>query len=74
MPPKEESVVKPTFEIADLQQMTDPLHFIAETRQQYPELDFEQLKADFEEIHNELRRQQEAADSKLNSKRNAPKN
>lgn len=74
IPPKEENAERPIFEIADLQQMTDPLHFIAETRQQYPELDFEQLKADFEEIQNELRRQQESADNKRNAKKNASKN
>lgn len=50
---------KPLFEVAELQQMTDPLEFIARTRDQYPELDWEDLRSAFQEVNEELQRMAE---------------
>ena len=58
--------VKPTFEVAELQQMTDPMCFIEKTRDQYPELDLEEVRMAFEEIKEEVHRMAEA--EKLESK------
>ncbi|MCR5191807.1 MAG: exonuclease subunit SbcD [Bacteroidales bacterium] len=44
----------PTFEIAELQQMTNPLNFIEKTIAQYPDLSFEEIKKDFEEVERKL--------------------
>lgn len=49
------SLVKPIFEIADLQQMTDPMEFIEETMDHYPDLDLEDLRLAFEEVKEEMR-------------------
>ena len=45
----------PTFQIAELQQMTDPMEFIRQTQSQYPELDIQLLAQAFKEVENELR-------------------
>lgn len=45
----------PTFQIAELQQMTDPMEFIRQTQSQYPELDIQLLTQAFKEVENELR-------------------
>lgn len=58
--------IKPTFEVAELQQMTDPMCFIERTRDQYPELDLEEVRMAFEEIKEEVHRMAEA--EKLESK------
>lgn len=47
---------KPTFEVAELQQMTDPVEFIEKTREQYPKLDFSSLREVFKEIEAEIQR------------------
>ena len=47
---------KPTFEVAELQQMTDPMSFIEKTRDQYPGLDIEEVRAAFEEVKEEMNR------------------
>ena len=44
------------FEVAELQQMTDPMEFIRQTQSHYPELDIEQLAEAFKEVEAELRR------------------
>ena len=47
---------KPTFEVAELQQMTDPMVFIERTQAQYPKLDMETLRDVFKEIEAEVER------------------
>lgn len=44
----------PQFEVAELQQMTDPLHFIEETIDRYPGLDLDMMKSLFAEIRQEV--------------------
>ena len=46
---------RPTFEVADLQQMTNPLDFIEKTIDQYPGLDLATIRAAFAKIEDELR-------------------
>lgn len=50
---------KPRFEVADLQQMTDPLQFIYETIEDYPDLDRSSLADAFELVRKELVTMQE---------------
>ena len=64
---------KPVFQIADLQQMTDPMAFIEKTKDQYPGLDLEEVRKAFEEVKAEvaLLREEEkkkAAKKKKNEK------
>lgn len=47
---------KPTFEVAELQQMTDPMTFIEKTRDQYPGLDLDEVRSAFEEVKEEMKR------------------
>lgn len=49
-------IEKPVFEVAELQQMTDPIAFIEKTREQYPKLDFTTLREVFKEIEAEITR------------------
>ena len=60
----EGNVAKPTFEVAELQQMTDPMVFIEKTKDQYPEIDSEELRSVFDEIKTEARRLKEDNESK----------
>lgn len=60
---------KPTFEVAELQQMKDPVEFIKKTLDQYPDLDLDEVRSAFEEVKVEIKRQQEAEASKLKSKK-----
>lgn len=55
----EEETPRPIFEVAELQQMTDPMEFIGKTLGQYPELDWEELKSAFQEVKAEVRRMEE---------------
>ena len=45
---------KPTFELVELQQMTDPVVFIEKTKDQYPRLDLTTLRDVFKEIEIEV--------------------
>lgn len=47
-------IKRPVFEVAELQQMTDPVAFIEKTREQYPKLDFSTLREVFKEIEAEI--------------------
>lgn len=47
------------FEVAELQQMTDPIEFIMKTKDQYPELDMDEVRDAFEEVKREIRRMKE---------------
>ncbi len=56
-PEKTESdIEKPTFEVAELQQMTDPITFIEKTKDQYPGLDLDEVRSAFEEVKEEMKR------------------
>lgn len=63
----------PTFQVAELQQMTDPMTFIEKTASQYPDLDLNDVRAAFVEVKAELARiQQEernAAQAKADRKK-----
>ena len=52
----EATVEKPVFEVAELQQMTDPMTFIEKTAEQYPGLDMDEVRAAFEEVKQEIER------------------
>ena len=60
---------KPVFEIADLQQMTDPMVFIEKTFSQYPGLELEELRLAFEEIKAEILREKEEKEAKEKTKK-----
>ena len=47
---------KPVFEVAEIQQMSDPMVFIEKTKDQYPQLDIEEVRKMFVEVMEERRR------------------
>lgn len=47
---------RPLFDVAELQQMDNPLDFITRTIDRYPELNIDELREAFEEIEQELSR------------------
>lgn len=49
-----EEKAKPAFDVAELQQMTNPLDFIEKTFDQYPELDLMEVRSAFEEVEQEI--------------------
>jgi len=55
---------KPVFEVAELQQMTDPMQFIERTRDQYPGLDLDDVRQAFEEVKAEIARLSEEREKK----------
>ena len=57
--PERSEEARPVFEVAELQQMTDPMSFVAKTKDQYPELDIEELRKAFDEVREEMRRMNE---------------
>ncbi len=59
---------KPAFEIADLQQMTEPFKFVEKTIDQYPELDLDEVREAFREISEEVKRMDEEDKQKANAK------
>lgn len=46
---------KVTFQVAELQQMRDPVSFIEKTIDQYPDLDINEIKAAFDEVKSEMK-------------------
>ena len=60
--------VKPTFEIADLQQMTEPFKFVEKTIDQYPELDLDEVREAFREISEMVKLMDEEDRQKANAK------
>ena len=50
---------KPAFEVAELQQMTDPMMFIGKTAGRYPEFSLDELREAFVEAGEEIRRMEE---------------
>ena len=60
----EEKKEKLVFEVAELQQMDDPMKFIERTKDQYPELDLEDVRQAFEEVKEEMLRLEEENNKK----------
>ena len=60
---------KPTFEVAELQQMKNPVDFIEKTMDQYPGLVLDEVRSAFEEVKAEIKRKQEEDASKPKSKK-----
>ena len=58
------------FEVAELQQMDDPMQFIERTKEQYPGLDIEDVRNAFEEVKAEMRRLEEEKQAKIRQKTN----
>ena len=56
------------FEVAELQQMKDPMTFIERTLDQYPGLDLDEVRQAFEEVTVELARMREEDEEKKNKK------
>lgn len=67
--PADESGLK--FEVAELQQMTDPLAFVERTIDRYPGLDIDMLRDAFSEVNAELRRMADEDKTKADKKRKA---
>ena len=59
VPDKRESTEKPIFEVADLQQMTDPIRFIEQTIDHYNGLTLDEIRVAFTDIEIECQRIQE---------------
>lgn len=49
---------KPTFEVAELQQMTNPMEFIEKIIGQYPDMNLEEVREAFVEVEQEIKRQE----------------
>ncbi len=64
---------KPIFEVAELQQMTDPIAFIEKTADQYPDFDLHDLRDAFDEVRAELRRIEDEATPKSKKKSSGKK-
>lgn len=54
-----EETQKPAFEVAELQQMTDPTTFVERIIDQYPDLDIDLVRAAFQEVKEEIRNNHE---------------
>lgn len=67
--PSESQTEKTVFEVAELQEMDDPIHFIEKTAEQYPELSLDELRTAFEEVKAEMRRMDEEELTKSRSKK-----
>ena len=67
----EENKERLTFEVAELQQMTDPMIFIEKTIDQYPGFDIDELRDAFEEVKKEVENMKEA---EANSEKTRAKN
>lgn len=66
-----EVIERPVFEVADLQQMKDPLAFISQTADQYPDLDMEMVRVAFTEVMEELNNMDRAEKTKKSRGKNA---
>ena len=60
---------KLVFEVAELQQMTDPMQFIERTKDQYPGLDIDDVRQAFEEVKAEMLLLKEEEENKARQKR-----
>ena len=59
---------KATFEVAEIQQMTDPMTFIEKTADQYPDFGLDELREAFREVSAEVRRLEEETSAKSRKK------
>ena len=59
------------FDVADLQQMTDPMEFIERTKDQYPGLDLDDVRQAFEEVRSEILRLKEEETNKSKKSKTA---
>lgn len=59
---------KPTFEVAELQQMENPLDFIEKTIDQYPALSLDEIRNAFKEVEAEIKRMQDEENLKAAAK------
>ena len=59
---------KTTFEVAELQQMKDPVDFIEKTIDQYPGLNLDEVRSAFEEVKAEIMRKLEEDAYRLKSR------
>lgn len=50
---------KVVFQVAELQEMKDPMEFIEKTKDLYPDLDLEDVRAAFDEVAEEVQRMEE---------------
>jgi exonuclease SbcD len=56
------------FQVAELQQMKDPMEFIERTKSQYPGLDLNDVRQAFDEVREEIRRMEEEKETKTQKK------
>lgn len=68
-PTHESGQAMPVFEVAELQQMTDPMKFIEQTIAHYPTFTLDTLREDFKLVEEEVRRMAEESASKLKKTR-----
>lgn len=71
-PEKSQDEIKQTFELAEIQQMNDPMEFIEKTQTQYPKLDLQFLHDVIKEIEAEVERikEKEAAKQAMKTSNN----
>lgn len=69
--PPETKTEQTVFEVAELQEMDDPMLFIEKTASQYPELTLDELRSAFEEVKEELHKMDEEENNKTRSKKAA---
>lgn len=62
--------IRQRFEVAELQQITDPMAFIEKTSDRYPGLDLEMVREAFAEVREEVRRIAEDEQHKTERRRN----
>ena len=68
VPAEAEKTEKPTFEVAELQQMTDPMAFIEKTKDQYPDLTMDDIREAFKEAKEEIARLEQEEDEAAKAK------
>lgn len=64
-----EEKAQQVFEVAELQQMTDPMQFVERTKDQYPGLDIEEVRQAFEEVKAEMLLLSEEKEAKARQKK-----
>lgn len=66
--PEETEGEKPVFQVAELQQMKDPMVFIEKTASQYPGLDLDEVREAFMEVKDEIERYEDEQKAKAADK------
>jgi len=67
----ESTIKRPTFDVADLQQMTDPIEFIKKVDIPNLNMSLDELREAFEEVSEEIKRISEEAEKKSNKKKSS---